>query len=87
MGMAIIFFNGVEPFEQIINILSTESPMWNLVKIAQAISEKKLFKNKMVDCGGPFGIPIITILDIFGLEVILLLQFKFQLKSPNGSGG
>ena len=44
MGMAAILFNGVEPFKQIINTLSTEGPMWNLVKIAHAVSEKK-FKN------------------------------------------
>ena len=32
MGIAAILFNGVEPFEQIVNTLSTESPMWNLGK-------------------------------------------------------
>ena len=32
MDMAAICFNGVEPFDQIINILSTEGPMWNLIK-------------------------------------------------------
>ena len=37
MGMAPILFNGVEPFEHIINTLSTEGPMWNLLKIAQAV--------------------------------------------------
>ena len=36
MGMTAILFNGVEPFEQIVNTLSTEGPMWNLVEIAQA---------------------------------------------------
>ena len=40
MGMATILFNGAEPFEQIVSILSTEGPMWNLVKIVQAVSEK-----------------------------------------------
>ena len=45
MGMAAILFNDIEPFKQIVNILSTESPMGNLVKIAQAISEKKTLKN------------------------------------------
>ena len=45
MGMAAIFFDGVEPFEQIGNTLLTEGPMWNLVKIAQAVKEKKTFKN------------------------------------------
>ena len=43
MGMAATLFNGVEPLEQIANTLSTESPMWNLVEIAQAVSEKKTF--------------------------------------------
>ena len=40
MGMAAILFNSAEPFEQIVNIPSTEGPMWNL-KIGQAVSEKK----------------------------------------------
>ena len=40
MGMAAIFFNGAELFKQIVNILSTEGPMWNLVRIVQAVSEK-----------------------------------------------
>ena len=44
MNMATILFNDAEPFEQIGNILLTEGPMWNLVKIAQAVSEKKPFK-------------------------------------------
>ena len=43
--MASILFNGMEPFEQIDNTLSTEGPMRNLVKIAQVVSEKKMFKN------------------------------------------
>ena len=46
MGMAAILFNGVEPFEQIVNIPSTR-PIWNLVKIGQAISEKKTVSEKM----------------------------------------
>ena len=55
MGMAAILFSGTEPFEQIFNSLSTEGPMLNLVKIAQAVSEKKTFENytilyKMFDC-------------------------------------
>ena len=45
MGMTAILFNGTEPFEQIVNTLSTDGPMWNLVKTAQAILEKKTFKN------------------------------------------
>ena len=44
MGMAAILFNGAEPFEQIGSTLSTEETMWNLVKSAQAVSEKT-FKN------------------------------------------
>ena len=42
MGMT---FNGAKPFEQIVNSLSTEGFKWNLAKIAQAVSEKKPFKN------------------------------------------
>ena len=45
MGMATILFNGAEPFKQIVNILSKEGPMWNMEKIAQAVSEKKIFKD------------------------------------------
>ena len=48
MGMAAILFNSAEPFEQIVNTLSTEGPTWNLVKIAQAVSEKKTFKNHTI---------------------------------------
>ena len=47
MGMVAILFNGAEPIEQFFNIFLTENPMWNLVKIAQAVSKKKTFKNKM----------------------------------------
>ena len=36
MDMAVISFNS--------STLSTEGPMWNLVKIAQVVSEKKTFK-------------------------------------------
>ena len=42
--MAAILFNGAGRLEQIGNTLSTEGSMCNLVKIAQAVSEKK-FKN------------------------------------------
>ena len=45
MGMAAISFNCTEPLEHIINILSTESPMWNLVKTVQAVSEQQAFKD------------------------------------------
>ena len=86
MGMVAILFSCAEPFEQIANTLSTESPMWILVKIALAVSEKKTFKNKMTHCGGHLGFPIGTILAIFDLEAIRLLHYKFQLKLSNGSG-
>ena len=45
MIMAAIFFNGTEAFQQIVNILLTEGPMWNLVKTVQAVSEEKTFKD------------------------------------------
>ena len=44
MGMVAILFNGTE---QIVNILLTEVPMLDLVKIVQAFSEKT-FKDFMV---------------------------------------
>ena len=44
MGMAAILFSGAEPFEKIVSILSTECPMWDLVKIVPADSEK-MFKD------------------------------------------
>ena len=44
IDMVTILLNGAEPFEQIGNTLSTERHMWNLVKIAQAVSQKT-FKN------------------------------------------
>ena len=42
MGMVAILFNGAEPFKQIINTLLTESPMRNLMKITQAVSEANI---------------------------------------------
>ena len=48
MGMTAILFNDAELLEQSVNILSTEGPMWNLVKIGQVVSEKKTFKDFMV---------------------------------------
>ena len=33
-----ILFNSAEPFEQFVNTLLTEGPMWNLVKIAREVS-------------------------------------------------
>ena len=38
----------VESFEQSVNILSTEDPMFSLVKIGQAVSEKKTFKDSTI---------------------------------------
>ena len=49
MGMASILFKGAEPSEQIVNILSAESPIWNLVKTVQAVS-KKTFKDFTILC-------------------------------------
>ena len=48
MGMAAILFNGSKPFDQIVNILSMEGLMWNLVKVVQLVSEKKTFKDFMI---------------------------------------
>ena len=42
--MASLLLIFAEPFEQIGNTLLTEDPMWNLMKIAQAVSENKTFK-------------------------------------------
>ena len=44
MGMAAILFSGTEPSEQIVNIISTEGPIRNLVKTVQTVSEKMTFK-------------------------------------------
>ena len=46
--MAAILFYDAEPFEQNVDISSTERPMWNLVKIGQVVWEKKRFKDFMV---------------------------------------
>ena len=48
MGMVAILFNIVEPFEQTVNIPSTEGSMLNLVKIGQVVSEKKMFKDNII---------------------------------------
>ena len=48
MGMAAILLSGVEPFEQIVNIPSTEGLTWNLVKIGREVLEKKTFKDYMI---------------------------------------
>ena len=47
MGMTAILFTDAEPFEQSVNIPSTEGLMWNLVRIGQVVSEK-MFKDLMV---------------------------------------
>ena len=40
MWMAAILFNDAEPFEQSLNITSTEGPMWNLEKIGRGFREE-----------------------------------------------
>ena len=50
MGMAAILFNDAEPFEQIDNTPSTEGRKSNLVKLGQAVSEKKTFKDYEILC-------------------------------------
>ena len=45
MGMKAILFNDAEWFEQTDNMPSIEGPKCNLVKIGQAVSEKKTFKD------------------------------------------
>ena len=40
MGMAAILFDGAEPFEQTGNILLTEGPMLNLVKIVKRFKKR-----------------------------------------------
>ena len=45
IGMAATLFNGAEAFEQIVNTLWTKGPIWNLMKIAQAVSEKTFLLN------------------------------------------
>ena len=40
VDIAAILFNGAKRFEEIDNIPSTENPIWNTAKIAQAVSEK-----------------------------------------------
>ena len=40
MGMTVIVFNGTEPLEQIVNIISTEGPTRKLTKIVLLVSEK-----------------------------------------------
>ena len=52
MGMVAILFNNMKPFELIVNSLSTEGLMCNLVKIAQA---KKIFKNYTILHSAPAG--------------------------------
>ena len=42
MGMAAIWFNDAEPFEQSVNIPSTESPLWNLVKIGWVVFREEV---------------------------------------------
>ena len=44
MSMAAILFNGAKPFEQM-TISLRQYPLWNLMKIGQAVTEKKMFKD------------------------------------------
>ena len=48
MGIAAILFNDAGQFEQVINASSTEGPIWNLVKIGRAVSEREREKKKDV---------------------------------------
>ena len=45
MGMVAILYNGAKLFDQIVNILSPEGPVGNLMKIVQEVSEKETFKD------------------------------------------
>ena len=45
MDMTAILFNYLERFEQVDNMPSTEGPKCYLVKIGQAVSDKKAFKH------------------------------------------
>ena len=57
MGMAAILFNGVKSFEQIINTLLTEGPIWNLVRIAPVEDGQIWFLNIFpYKCIGPIEI-------------------------------
>ena len=44
--MAAILFNDTEQFEQFDNTPLIKGPVWNLVKIGQAVSEKKTFQDQ-----------------------------------------
>ena len=44
MCMTAILLNGIEPFEQIVIILLTEDPMWNLVKLFKLFQRKRHLK-------------------------------------------
>ena len=46
IGMTAILFNDAEPFEQNVNIPSTEGPMWNLVKTQWNSELQKKTKTK-----------------------------------------
>ena len=48
MGITAIVLSGVGPFEQMVNIPSIERSMWNLVKLGQAVSEKKTLKDYII---------------------------------------
>ena len=44
MGMVVILFNGVEPFEPIVNILSTGGPIWNWWKSVKHFYRRQPYK-------------------------------------------
>ena len=46
MDMAAILINGAEPFEQIGNTLTTEGPMWNLVKLLKRFQRRRHLNNQ-----------------------------------------
>ena len=44
MGMAAILSSGAEAFEQILNTLSIEGSMWNLMKLLKQFQRRRHFK-------------------------------------------
>ena len=44
MSIAVILFNGAEPFQQIVNTLSTKGPTWNLVKMLKGFQRRRRLK-------------------------------------------
>ena len=52
-----IFISGVDPFQQTVNMLSTEGSMRKLVKNDQTVSEKKTFIDYIILNIYPWGEP------------------------------